>query len=155
ALAATRVGIDFVPSVDQGEVRVVLEMKPGTPIRETERTVQRIEELTKDPQVLPYLERDRMWASGGEVSGGTDRLPERGANFAELRLKLVDKEGVLNWLLRPFTGRRLREESDQEVAERLREILSREALPVDRVAVSAARSATSRGHSAVVLTLWG
>jgi HAE1 family hydrophobic/amphiphilic exporter-1 len=156
ALAATHIGMEFVPSVDQGEVRLVLEMKPGTPLLRTSEMMRRLEQLMQRPDLQADIDTERMYASIGEITATADRLPERGPNVAELRLRLREKEGVLDWLLRPFSRQRLRLRSDQEITQSIRQALANISLTgVQRVAVSAFRSVTSRSRAAVTLTLLG
>ncbi len=155
SLALTRVGRDFVPSIDRGEVQIALEMQPGRRLEDTDLAMQRIERVVMRPEYAFDIDRQRMYASVGEISGGADRLPERGPIFAELKLQLREKEGVADWFMRPISGRRLRSRSDEEVAVQLRQALSGEPIAhVQRVAVSAVRTVT-RARAPLYLTLLG
>src|SRR5439155_2649463 len=81
ALAQSHIGMELFPSVDQGAVRVLVEMAPGSPLKRTDATVQRMEGLILHSGVEKELNWPRCYATIGEISGGVDRLPERGPGF--------------------------------------------------------------------------
>jgi hydrophobic/amphiphilic exporter-1 (mainly G- bacteria), HAE1 family len=138
-LAWQVLGFDFTPSVDRGQVSVQVELPPGASLRATDQIVARVEaEAVKIPEVDP----ERMLASVGEVIGGFGALPDRGPQFGQVTLMLIEKQGFLDKLLRPFGQPGRRNRSDEDVAADLRWRLRR--VPgSDSVTVSAVRGLTS------------
>jgi HAE1 family hydrophobic/amphiphilic exporter-1 len=86
-----RLGFEFFPPVDQGQVRVTVEMPAGTRIEKTDEVMREVEECLAD---LPEVQTVSVFVGFGR--GG------RGANNGSLRVQLHPKEGVLEELLKPF-----------------------------------------------------
>ncbi len=73
---------DFFPSMDRGELRVSVELTPGTDLERTADTLQTIEErITKHREVVT-----------GVVSIGSMSRTDVGTNLATIDLKLVGRE---------------------------------------------------------------
>lgn len=155
-LAYTRLGSDFVPSVDAGKVRVAIEMPLGTGLETTAKAAEQITALLKsDPELSRNVDYDRSFYTVGELSGAGDRLPERGSGFGEIQVQLKERPGFLASLLPWLAPRDSRQHSDQEVAARLEEALASVQLPSQaHVTVTALRD-LSRSQSAIVLNLIG
>lgn len=119
-LAWQVVGFDFTPSVDRGQVSVQIELPPGASLQATDRLLTRIEaEAARVPEVDP----ERMLASVGEIIGGFGSLPDRGPQFGQLTLMLVEKQGFLDRIRHPMGQKDRRRRSDEQVAKELRERL--------------------------------
>ncbi len=132
-------GFDFTPSVDRGQVSVQIELPPGASLQATDRLMAKIEaEAAKIPEVDP----ERMLASVGEIIGGFGSLPDRGPQFGQLTLMLIEKQGFLDRLLHPLGQEGRRKRSDEQVASDLRKRL--EAVPgAERAMVFAVRGLTA------------
>ncbi len=82
------VGTEFFPQQDDGQIRVDLEMPPGTNLATTDLVSRQVERiiLNEVPETTDILTRVGG-SSGGGFGGGT-----RAANTATINVKLVDKE---------------------------------------------------------------
>jgi HAE1 family hydrophobic/amphiphilic exporter-1 len=79
------IGVELQPEVDEGEIRVNLELEPGTRVEVTDAMLQRMAKIAKE--TLPDEVETIMIESGG---GGFSSA--QGQNSGELRVRLVDKE---------------------------------------------------------------
>lgn len=120
ALAWNVLGFDFTPSVDRGEVSVRVELPPGASLQATDRLMQQVE---AEAAKIPEVDAHRMLSSVGEIIGGFGSTPDRGPQFGQLTLMLMEKQSFVDRLLHPGgqPGRRTR--SDEDVAADLRERL--------------------------------
>jgi HAE1 family hydrophobic/amphiphilic exporter-1 len=144
------IGFDFTPSIDRGEVNAQMELPPGASLEATDALMKQVEAAAA---TIPDVEQARMFASVGEIIGGFGSLPDRGAQFGQLRLMLREKQSFLERMLHPLGQPDRRSRSDEEVAADLRKRLS--TIPGgDRVAVAAARGLTSN-LAPVTLSLFG
>jgi HAE1 family hydrophobic/amphiphilic exporter-1 len=138
-LAWQSLGFDFTPSVDRGEVSAQIELPPGASLQATNELMARVE---AEAAKIPEVQADRMLATVGEVIGGFGSLPDRGPQFGQLNLVLLDKQGFLDRILHPLGQPGRRRRTDEQVAEDLRERLRR--VPgAERVNVSAVRGFTA------------
>lgn len=141
ALAATPfLGMEFLPAADQGQVTVAVEMPPDSSLDATDAAVRRVEDVvSRMPEVASYA------STVGEVLGGFGSLPQRGSQYGQVSLRLVDRPSVMQRILGaalPVTGG-VRHVDDSTVAARLRR-----ALPVvagARFTVAAVRSVADVG----------
>ncbi len=141
-LSFSRLGVDLLPSADQGLLTVNVEMPPGTSLAATDRAVRRVETLVaQDKDVRVTL------TNVGQILGGFGDLPQQGPQFAQVNVRLNDKGGLLD-RLRP--GSAFRRRTDQDVASALRARLR--ALETELGArLSAAAVGTATGASARVM----
>ncbi len=114
-------GFDFAPSVDRGQVSVRMELPPGSSLQTSDRVMRRVE---AEAAKIPEIAADRMLASVGEILGGFGSVPDRGSQFGQLSLTLLDKQSFMGRLLRPGgePGRRVR--TDAQIADDLRQRLA-------------------------------
>ncbi len=94
-------GVELQPEVDEGEVRVNVELEPGTRVEVTDGMMQHLRVVATE--AVPEITTAMVTAGGSSRSSGS------GAHLGELRLNLVPK------------GERSR--SARDVANHLREIL--------------------------------
>jgi HAE1 family hydrophobic/amphiphilic exporter-1 len=101
------IGVEFMPSADEGEVRVQFELEPGTQLRLTENKLLLIEKIVRD-EVKEAANIEVTAGSGGGGGGGGGRA--RGNHSGRVRISLVPKDQ--------------RTRSSEEVATALRRKLS-------------------------------
>lgn len=132
-LASTRLGTDLLPSTDQGQIAIGIEMPPGTALVATDDVARTIErEVSRIPEVESYV------TNIGQIIAGFGEIPQRGAQFAQINVHLKPKVGVTAFARRQ-PGRRTR--TDQEVAKQLRGVVERIAAGLDaRITATALRS---------------
>ncbi|MEW5961493.1 MAG: efflux RND transporter permease subunit, partial [Chloroflexota bacterium] len=82
------VGSEFFPQEDDGQLRIAIEMPPGTNLAATDLVARQIERIVLDnvPETTGILTR-----VGGSSGGGFD-IGGRAANLATVNITLVDKE---------------------------------------------------------------
>ncbi len=107
-----RVGMEFLPDFDQGEIQVTVRMPRGTELRETDRVVSRIEHYAR---TLPEADAVFTSVGGGSMMAG-------GANFSTGRIGVV------------LLPRVQRDRSTQQVVQELRDLGTR--IPGAEVSVS-------------------
>ena len=76
-------GVELQPEVDEGEVRVNVELEPGTRVEVTDAVMQRLRRIAAEN--VPEIETTMVTAGGSSRSSGS------GAHLGELRLNLVPK----------------------------------------------------------------
>ncbi len=80
-LLSGRLGGEFLPMIDDGQVMIRLEMPTGAAVAETDRTLQRIEERLADDPLISTL----FTFSGGRVMGmTTNEIAHRGEIYIQL-----------------------------------------------------------------------
>jgi HAE1 family hydrophobic/amphiphilic exporter-1 len=137
-LAATRLGFEFLPGTDQGQIAIDVEMPPGTALAKTNEAARQVEQAI---QARPEVGADvaAVVTNVGQILGGFGSIPQQGAQFAQINLRLKEKGGLLDRIF--HTGSRLRARSDQEITEALRRPLAELSGRVQgRVTASAVRS---------------
>lgn len=111
-----RLGFQFVPPADQGQIITTIELPPGSSMELTNQIARKVEKI-----LISVPEADQIFTSVGNIAGGFRNVPEIGRHYAQMSLKLKDKENLLDRLLRPFRrGQQKRTRSDQDVAIELR-----------------------------------
>ncbi|QJD98226.1 efflux RND transporter permease subunit [Mucilaginibacter robiniae] len=80
------VGGAFIPSGDQGELLINLELAPSASIYQTNQITQQVEKM-----IMARPEVEKVFSSIGFVSGGVAGAGNN-ANLAEITVTLVDKE---------------------------------------------------------------
>jgi HAE1 family hydrophobic/amphiphilic exporter-1 len=76
------IGVELQPEVDEGELRVNVELEPGTRVEVTNEMMSRLEQVVREQ--IPEV-KTMMTESGG---GG---FQNNGQNTGELRIRLVDR----------------------------------------------------------------
>jgi HAE1 family hydrophobic/amphiphilic exporter-1 len=110
-------GFEFLPATDQGQIALFIELPPDSSLGRTDRIVRDIERRIADtPDVLNYV------TTVGEILGGFGSIPQRGAQYAQINVRLVEKAGLLERLT-SAGARDKRRRTDSEVAKELRERL--------------------------------
>ncbi len=81
---APLIGVELVPEADEGEVRVDVELEPGTRVEVTDVLMQRLQRVVREnvPELKTLMVES---GSGGGWSGG-------GTHIGELRIRLVDMD---------------------------------------------------------------
>jgi HAE1 family hydrophobic/amphiphilic exporter-1 len=110
-LSFFKLGTEFLPGTDQGQIAVNIEMPPGTSLTATDAAAQRVAEI-----VARVPEVEATVTNVGQILGGFGSIPQQGAQFAQINARLKEKRGLLN--LGGAEGMRTR--SDQEIARELR-----------------------------------
>lgn len=78
------VGSEFLPTVDQGEVHLVVELPPGTPLGVTNDVVMQLEaRLARMPEVTEYFSTVGLSTGGG--------ISTSGSRNARITVKLLEK----------------------------------------------------------------
>lgn len=119
-LSFFRLGFEFMPGADQGQLVVNLEMPPGTSLPATDATARRMEEI-----VMHTADVEATVTNVGQVLGDFGSIPQQGAQFAQINVRLTEKAGVpdrLRSALGIASNKRFR--SDQEIAGELRHKLT-------------------------------
>ncbi|MFW6189651.1 MAG: efflux RND transporter permease subunit [Planctomycetota bacterium] len=93
------VGFEFMPTTDEGQFRVTLQMPVGTPLQETDAAMRRIEQQVRQ---VPHLEH--YYARVGQVSGQLGGASQ-GVNLGETSVTVTDRDrrqmsvdDITNWL---------------------------------------------------------
>ncbi|MEB2359941.1 MAG: efflux RND transporter permease subunit [Bryobacteraceae bacterium] len=81
---APLIGVELVPEADEGEVRVDVELEPGTRVEVTDALMRRLQRVVREnvPELKTLMVES---GSGGGWSGG-------GTHIGELRIRLVDMD---------------------------------------------------------------
>ncbi len=116
--AGPKLGFEFFPQSDQGQVGVTVEMPTGTSLVATDAVVSRVEDIVeKIPEAEHVFTNVGSTHGGGIMSGGAS-----GANYGQITVSLHEKESVMDRFLRPIMrGKRKRVRLDTEIAEEVRE----------------------------------
>jgi HAE1 family hydrophobic/amphiphilic exporter-1 len=115
-LAFSRLGTELLPGTDQGQITINIEMPPGTSLAATDAAARRVEQrIAGTPDVEATV------TNVGQVLGGFGSIPQQGAQFAQINVRLKDKSGLLERLLHPVSARTAtRTRSDQDIATQIR-----------------------------------
>ncbi len=78
------IGVELQPEVDEGQIRVNLDLEPGTRVEVTDGVVQRIAQIVRDnvPEVKHIMTE----------AGSASTWRAEGTNEGELRIELVDQD---------------------------------------------------------------
>ncbi len=98
-----RMGFQFIPATDVGQLAATIELTPGVSLEQTDRFVRRIEgEIAKIPEIQTAT------TVVGSIQGGFRAFGEAGRQYASIQMQLDDKLG-LGDRLNPFAARTIKE----------------------------------------------
>ncbi|MBM3495445.1 MAG: efflux RND transporter permease subunit, partial [Armatimonadetes bacterium] len=147
-VAAPLLGFEFLPASDQGQISIVVERPPGSSLAATDATVRHIE---KSLENIPEI--SNAMATVGEVIGGFGSIPQRGAQYAQINVRLSDLADPVTRRLGAARGDRdRRSRADAAVAADIRRALRD--IEDARVTVSPVRTVANIG-SALQIELTG
>ena len=136
AVAFMRLGFEFMPGTDQGQIAISLEMPPGTSLSATTKAAEQVEQA-----IGSRSDVTATVTNVGQILGGFGSIPQRGAQYAQINLRLIDKASLLD-RLHP-SSQPMRHESDEAITGQLRKPLQSLAQKLGgRVNVAAVRSVT-------------
>ncbi|MFO8058829.1 MAG: efflux RND transporter permease subunit [bacterium] len=85
-----RLGWELLPSVDQGEFRIRVELPTGTPIQETNRRIADLEDKIK---TISHADKiTSLFATVGTGSAEGEGAEEKAENIGEIHVNLVDRD---------------------------------------------------------------
>ncbi|MBP6964916.1 MAG: efflux RND transporter permease subunit [Armatimonadetes bacterium] len=146
--AGPKLGFEFFPQSDQGQVGVTVEMPTGTSLIATDAVVSQIEDMVSE---IP--EAEHVFTNVGSTHGGVMSTGGSGANYGQITITLREKESVMDRLLRPLMrGERKRIRRDTDIAALIREQVK--GIAGGRVTVSAV-SGMGGGWSPIDIELTG
>ncbi len=145
-LSFHKLGVDLLPTTDQGQVTVALEMPPGASLTATDAAARVVE---KEIGQLPDVEA--TICSVGQILGGFGMIPQQGSQFAQFNVRLKERVSVLDRLLHRGSGTRTH--SDQEITQILRLRLARTGLAIGAKITAAAVRGTEGSSQPVQLEL--
>ena len=120
SLSFNRLGFEFMPGSDQGQIVVNLEMPPGSSLQGTSEAARQLE---KTVMRLPDVEA--TVTNVGQILGAFGSIPQSGNQFAQINVRLKDKIGLLDGITHPLDSlRNKRSRSDDSIAKELRKRLS-------------------------------
>ena len=120
ALSFNRLGFEFMPGSDQGQIVVNLEMPPGSSLLGTSEAARALE---KRVALLPDVEA--TVTNVGRILGAFGSIPQAGNQFAQINIRLKDKIGLLDGLTHPVESlQHKRSRSDDSIAKELRRLLA-------------------------------
>lgn len=114
-LSFSRLGFEFMPGSDQGQIVVNLEMPPGSSLSATNETARRLEQI-----VLQTQDVEAAATNVGQVLGDFGAIPQQGAQFAQINVRLHEKKGILDDLMPSAAAPMRRTRADEEVARDIR-----------------------------------
>ena len=113
-----RLGFEFLPGTDQGQITVSLEMPPGTSLTATDTVAREMEQLVlKTPEVRAVV------TNVGQILGGFGAIPQQGAQLAQCNVRLNEKRALLDSLVHPGSTPDTRQHTDVEIGNGLRRAL--------------------------------
>jgi HAE1 family hydrophobic/amphiphilic exporter-1 len=127
-----RLKVGYFTNSDQSMIATVLELPEGSSLEASDALTRRVEQ-----QFATVPEVKTMFASTGQIQGGSRSVPETGRQFGQIQVQLVDKPDVIDDL-NPFRSRASRRtawrrKTDLEVATQMRQLVA--GLPGARVTV--------------------
>ena len=147
-LSYFKLGADFIPGTDQGQIAINIELPPGASLDATESVVEDAEKsIASEPDVAATS------SSVGQIQGGFGSIPQEGMQFGQITVRLKEKGGLA---ARIFGARSsIRTRSDEQIAamfrDSLRDVASRHGA---QISTSAIRS-VSAGAAPVELQIRG
>ena len=136
AVSFMRLGFAFMPGTDQGQIAISLEMPPGTSLIATAQAAQQVEQAIGSRSDVAATV-----TNVGQILGGFGSIPQRGAQYAQINLRLIDKASLLD-RIRPSSVA-MRSEADEDITTQLRKPLLKLAQKLGgKVSVAAVRSVT-------------
>ena len=146
--AGPKLGFEFFPQSDQGQVGITVEMPTGASLMATDAVVSRVEDIVEK---IP--EAEHVFTNVGSTHGGVMTTGASGANYGQITVSLREKESVIDRFLRPFMGgERKRIRRDTTIAAELREKVK--GIAGGRITVSAV-SGMGGGWSPIDIELTG
>lgn len=113
-LALPRLGFEFLPGIDQGQISITVEMPPGSSIQATDRVAAQVEQLVR---ALPQTELTATTV--GQILGGFGSIPQQGPQYAQINVRLKPLATVFHrWFFFKTPSSRLT--NDNAIAEELR-----------------------------------
>jgi HAE1 family hydrophobic/amphiphilic exporter-1 len=114
-----RLGFEFLPGTDQGQITVSLEMPSGTSLTATDTVSREMEQIVlKTPEVRAVV------TNVGQILGGFGSIPRQGAQLAQCNVRLNEKRALLDPILHPGGQPNARLHSDTEIGNALRRALT-------------------------------
>ncbi len=114
-----RLGFEFLPGTDQGQITVSLEMPPGTSLTATDAVSRAMEQvISQTPDVRAVV------TNVGQILGGFGSIPRQGAQLAQCNVRLNEKRALLDPILHPGGQPNARTHSDIEIGNALRKALT-------------------------------
>lgn len=115
--AGPKLGQEFFPQSDQGQIGITVEMPTGASLLATDAVVRQVEEIVEK---IP--EAEHVFANVGSTHGGVLAGGQVGANYGQVTISLHEKESVMDRFMRPLVrGERKRVRPDTEIAAEIRE----------------------------------
>jgi hydrophobic/amphiphilic exporter-1 (mainly G- bacteria), HAE1 family len=143
-----KLGTDFIPGADQGQIAVNIEMPPGASLDATVEVVKDAEKVVSgDHDVLAVV------STVGEIIGGFGSIPQDGMQFGQLTIRLKEKASLLDQIAGRASS--LRRHSDEELAARFRAALALTAKQRGAEISTAAIRSVAGGSSPVEIQLRG
>jgi HAE1 family hydrophobic/amphiphilic exporter-1 len=132
-------GFEFLPATDQGQIAITVELPADASLQATDIVVRKIEsKLVGIPDLRNYV------STTGEILGGFGSIPQQGAQFAQINVRLKDKQGALEQLLTfGHHSDLLRTKSDDDIASVIRTRL--QDIQDGRITVSTVRTVANVG----------
>jgi HAE1 family hydrophobic/amphiphilic exporter-1 len=133
------IGTELLPATDQGQIVIAVETGPDSSLSATDAVARQVEERLKGMSGIRNVS-----STVGEVLGGFGEIPQRGSQFAQINVRLDDKVGLQDRIVR-FGGmpRGMRTRDDTAIAEDIRGKLKD--LTGARITVTTVRSVASTG----------
>ena len=143
-----KLGTDFIPGADQGQIAVNIEMPPGASLDATVEVVKDAEKVVAgDHDVLAVV------STVGEIIGGFGSIPQDGMQFGQLTIRLKEKASLLDQIAGRASS--LRKHSDEELAAKFRAALAQTAKTRGADISTAAIRSVAGGSSPVEIQLRG
>lgn len=148
ALSFFKLGTDFIPGIDQGQIAVNIELPPGASLQATEHVVVEAEKVVTDQaDVVATV------STVGEILGGFGSIPQEGPQFGQISVRLKEKGGLLDRMFAKPSA--VRTYSDEHIASLIRARLRRISMSRGtEISTSAVRS-MSGGADPVELQIRG
>lgn len=145
--AGPKLGFEFFPKTDQGQVNVTVEMPTGSSIDATNAVTKRVEDIAAK---IP--ETENVFTAVGASGGGSMATGNTGTNYGQLTISLFQKESVMERMLRPILHQHKRIRKDDDIALELRQKVA--GIPGGRITVQSA-SGMGGGWSPIDIELTG
>ena len=147
-LSYFKLGTDFIPGADQGQIAVNIEMPPGANLEATEAVVQDAEQvISAQPEVVA------MASSVGQILGGFGSIPQEGMQYGQLTVRLREKASLLDRISGRVTH--LRTRTDEAIADGFRKKLQVIAAKAGAIVSTSAIRSVAGDSSPVELQLRG
>lgn len=108
-----RLGFQFIPPADRGQIAINVEMPPGTRLEVTTQMLDRLERMAAE---IPEVKN--TFSTAGMITGSPIGGTLRGEQYGQIMVTLIERARPLGWLFRREGP--IRHRSDQEIAAELR-----------------------------------